>query len=66
MPYFTAGNGGPELADKFLRMMAGIDDAMILPEQFGAGVFRDRAKLVVYVGDPALGIGDRNDGMLVE
>ena len=47
-------------------MKAGIDDAMILAEQFLARVFRDRAELVVHVGDLSLRVGDGDDGVLVE
>ncbi len=47
-------------------MMAGIDDAMILPQQLFTGVFGDGAELVVDVGDFSLRIGDGDDGMFVK
>ncbi len=47
-------------------MVTGIDDAMILPQQFLPVIFRNGAKLVVDVGDFALRIGDGDDGVLVQ
>src|SRR5262245_27265479 len=53
MPDAPAGDGPPKIAKEFLRMIAGVDDAMILAEQLGAGVFGNLAELVVGVGDVA-------------
>ena len=39
---------------------------MVLPQQFLARVFGNRAELVVQVGDFALRVRDGDDGMLVE
>ena len=47
-------------------MITGINNTMILPDQFLTGVFGDGAELVVDVGDATLGIGDGHDGVLVE
>ena len=47
-------------------MMAGVDDAMVLPDQLAARVLRDLAKLVVGVGDDAAVIGAGDDRRLVE
>src|SRR5689334_8953281 len=47
-------------------MMPGVDDAVILSEQFLPRIFGNRAKLVVNVGDFSLRVGDGHDGMLVQ
>ena len=46
--------------------VAGADDAMVVADQFLAPVSADLHKGVVDVVDRALGVGDRNDGVLVE
>ena len=66
MPDGAAGDGGPHLPEEVRGMMAGVHHAMILSEQFLAGILADRAEPVVGVGDPALAVGDGHDGMLVE
>src|SRR5262245_20738578 len=47
-------------------MMAGVDDAMVLSEQFIAGIFGNLTEFVVRVGDVARRVGDGHDGMRVE
>ena len=47
-------------------MYAGIDDAVRLADQFGVPVTADPAETVVGIGDHAAGVGDADDGMLVE
>src|SRR5207249_1838251 len=66
MPDLPVRDRLPQVADEFRRMEGRIDDAVILSDQFLARVLRDRAELVVYESDPALRIGDRHYGMLVE
>ena len=66
LPYFPLSNGRPQIADEFLWMVARIDDAVILPKQFLAGILGDGAELVVDVGDFSLRISDGDDGVLVE
>ena len=56
----------PHIAHELLGMVTGIDDAMVLPQQFPARIFGDRAELVVDVDDFPLRIGDGHNGMLVE
>ena len=47
-------------------MVAGVEDAVIATNEFVARVLADGAELVVYIGNGALDIGDRHDGMLVK
>ena len=65
-PDASARDRLPELPDELLRVVAGVDDAVVLPEQLLAGVLRDLAELVVdVVDDPAL-VRPRDDRGLVE
>ena len=66
VPDPAAGDRRPEVANEFLRMETGVDDAVILAQQFLARIFRDRAELVVRVGYRAARIGDGDDGVLVK
>ena len=66
LPNFALGNGGPQIAEKFLGMKPGIDDAMVLAEQFLAGIFGNLAKLIVDVGNAPARVGDGHDGMGVQ
>src|SRR5579864_4634267 len=47
-------------------MVAGVEDAMILANQFLPGVLADGAKLVVHVGNRALDVSHGDDRMLIE
>ncbi len=51
--------------DEYLRMMAGIDDAVVAPQEFLATVLGYRTELIVHISDLTLRIGDRHDGMLI-
>jgi hypothetical protein len=66
LPDLPVRDGRPQITDEFFRMKAGIDDAMILPEQFLAGVFGNGAKLVVDVGDLSLRVGDGYNGVFIK
>ncbi len=46
-------------------MKFGIDDAMVLAQQFVAGIFGNLAKFIVDVSDAAFGVGDDDNGMRV-
>lgn len=65
VPDLAVGNRGPELTKEPLRMMPGIDDPVVLAQQFFAGVFRNGAELVVYVGEFSRGVGDGDNGVLI-
>src|SRR2546425_450788 len=52
--------------EKLRGMVARVEDAVILADQFGSGVLTDGAKLVVHVGNRALNISDGDDRMLIE
>ena len=45
--------------------MAGIENAVILTNQFLAAIARDFAEFVIGIDDVALGIGDRDDCMRI-
>src|SRR4029453_18864240 len=47
-------------------VMAGVDDAVVLAQQFGAGGLGDLAKLGVDVSDVSLGVRDGDDEILVQ
>ena len=47
-------------------MIAGIDNAVVLAQQFFPRVFRDTAKLVIDEIDDSRLIGDRHDRRLIE
>ena len=65
-PNLAARDRRPEISDELFRMVAGVDNAVVLTEQFFARVFRDLAELVVdVVDDPAL-IGDRDDRRFIK
>ena len=65
-PDAALGDGSPHRAEKVLGMGARIDEAVVLPEQFGARILRDRAEFVVRIGDDAALVRDGDDGVLVE
>ena len=56
----------PDAADKLLGMKSGIDDAVVLADQFLARIFRNRAELIVHVSDFPLRIRDRHDRVLID
>ena len=54
------------LADELLRVVAGVDDPVVLADQLLARVPRDLAELVVDVGDAAPDVGGRDDRRVIE
>src|ERR1700760_3954894 len=46
--------------------MPGVDYAMVLAQEFLAGIMGDGTKLVIHVSDTALRIGDGDNGVFVE
>lgn len=57
---------GKSVADEFRRVITGVDDAVVLPEQLLARILRDLAELVVDVGDPSVLVGDGDDARLID
>ena len=47
-------------------MVAGVEDAVVLPDQLLARVLADGAEFVVHIRNRALHIGYRHDGVLIE
>src|SRR5205085_2826926 len=66
VPYFSMGDYGPKVAKELPGMIARVDNAMILTEQFFAGIFRNRAELVIDIGNPPRRVGNRHNRMLVQ
>ena len=66
LPGPTAGNGVVHRLEKCLGMGAGVEHAVVLPQQLFAGVAADFAKPVVDRENAPLHIGGRHDGMLVQ
>jgi hypothetical protein len=66
MPDLAIGNGMVHVPEKLLRVMARIEDPMVLANQLLTGVLADRAELIVRIGDRALDVGKGNDGVLVQ
>ena len=65
LPGKTAGEGSPHLHEERLVVVTGVEDAVVLSEQFLARVLADPDELVVDERDPAVQSGDADDGMLV-
>src|ERR1041384_3958521 len=65
-PNLAARNRSPQIANKLFRMIAGIDNAMILSQQFFARVLGNATESVVDVGDSSALIGNRDDRRLIE
>src|SRR5262245_37000667 len=65
-PHLSASDRPPQIADIGLRVVARVDDAVILAEQLLARVLRDVAELVVDVRDDAAMIRRRDDRRLIE
>src|SRR4030095_11808329 len=56
----------PEVLHEFLRVVPGVDDAVVLPEELIARIARDLTELVVRIGDAAVHVGDRDDRRVIE
>jgi hypothetical protein len=65
-PNLAAADRFPHVLEKSAVMVARIDDAMIVAEQFLAGIFADFAKTIVDVSDLSLGIGGVDRRVVVE
>ena len=65
-PDAPTGDRVPQVANELLRVIGGVDEAVVLPEQLLARVPRDLAELVVDVRDDAPMIRRRDDRRLVE
>ena len=60
------GDAAPDGVVERGRVLAGLDDAVVLPQQLVARIAADLAELVVDVGDAARRVGDTDDGMVVQ
>ncbi len=64
-PDLALHDGLPKLAVVAVRMLAGFQDAVRLPQQLRLGVAGNVAKPLVHVADHTLGVGQRDDVVLV-
>ena len=46
--------------------MTGVEDSMILADQFALGILTDGTELFVHVGNCALNVSDRHNGVLIQ
>ena len=65
-PRLTRGDRAPQIDPECLRVMAGVDDSMRLPDQFFALVTTDLTEPVVDLDDPPLGVRHRDDRVLID
>jgi hypothetical protein len=47
-------------------MVGGVDNAVVMADEFFPGVLGDLAELVIDVGDPASLVGEGDDGRFVQ
>ena len=65
-PYSALSDGAVHLLEEFLGVVAGVYDAVILAEEFFAGVLTDGAELVIDISDASLHVGHSHNGVLIE
>jgi hypothetical protein len=66
VPDLSIGNGVIHLLEELSRVVAGVEDAMILADEFISGILADGAELIVDVSNRALDVGHRHDCVLIE
>ena len=66
VPNFSVGNGVIHLLKKFFGVVTGVEDAVILADQFLLRIMTDGTELIVHISNRALDVGHRHDGVLVE
>jgi len=66
VPDLTITDGAVHLLEKLYRVMTGVEDAVILADQFILGILADGAEFIVHVRNSALDIGHRHDGVLIQ
>src|SRR5580704_6506167 len=66
MPHCPIGDGLVHLLEKLFWVVAGVQNAMILANQFILRILTDGAELIVHIRDGALDVGNRHDGMLIQ
>ena len=65
-PNLALLNGLPQLLEKHRRVETAIDDPVVHAQQFFTRKPADGAEPVIGIGDVALGVGDADNGMLVQ
>ena len=66
VPDRAARNRAIHLLEKILGVVPRVKDAVILADQFVLGVLTDGAEFLIDVGNRALHVGHRHDGVLIE
>src|SRR6266478_4355760 len=66
VPNLPIRDGVIHLLEKFFRVVAGVEDAVILADQLVLGILTDGTELIVDISNRALDVGDRYDGVLIE
>src|SRR6266403_4736011 len=66
VPNLPIRDGVIHLLEKLFRVMTGVENTMILADQFILGILTDGAELLVDITNRALDVGDRYDGVLIE
>ena len=66
VPHLTIRDGMVHLLEKLSGVVARVENAVILADQFVFGILTDGAELVVHVGNCALDVSHRHDSMLIQ
>ena len=66
LPSPAGFDGPPHLGEEFSGMQAGVDDVVASTKKFLTPVTADFAEPVVGVSDDATGVGDADDGVLIQ
>ena len=59
-PDLSGENGVPRTGPELFRMISGVYDAVVLPDQLFPGVLGHSAEILINVNDKAPGIGNRS------
>jgi hypothetical protein len=59
-PDLTASNGAPEAGKELIGVNPGLQDPVVLSDQLRCRITRSSTKVVVYIGDRSLSVGDRD------
>src|SRR6266567_592241 len=66
VPNFPICDGVVHLLEKFFRVVAGVENPVVLADQFVLRVLANSAEFIVHVRNRAVDIGYRHDGMLIQ
>jgi len=66
VPDLAVSDSVVHLLEKRRGVMARVEYAVILADEFVFGVFADSTELVIHVSNRALNVGHSHDGVLIE